>query len=831
MRAIFPVLLALVLLICTSCGGGGGGATSPSGQTGAITGPSSVTEGSSAQYAVERSVDAPASYRWNVAPASLGTFTSPQAESTNFKAGDVSKDTEIEISVEITPDPGSPVVSKLKVLVKDKPDTGGDPQEPQNGRSPVASAQADPPSLNPGGYVQFLNQSVDPDGSQDIVTSEWDFSYDAPEGFHVDSTDKEPYVEFPDLGTYLVQLRVTDSTANMDMLDNPITVVVTDGHLTPVAKAICFPATSPICEPVQFQNNGSYPRSGSTITKFEWDWENDGVYDEEGLFAYHTWNTTGTYYVQFRVTDDQGQTGELSSPLAVVVENLPPIADASADKYNLKLGQSVGFDASNSHDPDCDGSIVLYEWDWENDGTYDATGKFVSRFFEYSGVYNVMLRVTDDEGASTTIGSPLVITVESGQTMTWGGSDSDSAYAVALDESGNLFVTGFFSGTVDFDPTVAVAERTALNSSSAFLAKFDLKGAFQWVTTWGNDDFSTGNDIFISSPGYIYVAGTSTVVKFNQFGDILWTYDNGAVGEGVAVDDYTGVIVTGHFVPDGQSYADIVLTSLSYDGNLNWEHRWGGPGCDQAFDVVVDSNGDPFITGHYEYSVDFDPTDGTNIVNATDSTDSFLAKFSSAGGLMWVKSWDATDSYAMDIDASNCMYVSGYYEGYTDFDPGPGVNAYSGDMGSYVAKFDTAGGLMWVAGWTEYVPPPPPPGGGYDPAFDVKCDNNGNVYVVGSYDGSVDFDPTGNNDVHGNGGAYIAHYTSNGNYQRVLTWGAHYDTGWDNAFGLATDGYGQAFVAGDFGGCADFGVGEQELHASQGADDAFVMNVPTSANW
>jgi len=825
MRASAFILLALVGTLALGCGGGGS-SVSPSGQdSGSIRGPKTVPEGSSAQYSIERTAEATTGYQWSLNPPSYGTLSATNSSSTTLNAGSVPKDTPVELRVAITPSNNTTTVSKISITIKDM----GDSTQTQVG-TPVAAAEAEPMTINPGGSVRFTDRSVDPDGVADIVRRQWDFTFEPSRGFVADSEGREPCVQYPNLGQYFVQLRVTDSKGLWDMLDEPIEIEVTDGTLKPVAKATAYPNPGTVCAQIQFQNDGSYARAGGSITKYEWDWENDGIYEAQGSYVEHAWQQCGTYEVQFRVTDSLGQTGKLASPIIVIVRNASPVASASASDYNPRVGQFITLDASNSYDPDCNGSIVEYEWDLENDGLYDASGRTVDVYFDYAGIYPVMLRVTDDEGDSSELVEPLTITVDPGRTLTWGGGGEDHGYAVGVDDFGNIYVAGTFSSTVDFDPEYGIEERTSSTSSTAFLSKFDSSGAFQWVTTWGDSKYNIGYDIAISGPGYIYVAGTTSLVKVNPNGDILWSYDNGKIAEGVAVDDYAGVYLTGHYVPNGQSDDDAFLSNLGHDGSLGWEVIWGGSGNDLAFSVVADSGGGPVVVGQFTGTVDFDPGTNTESRTAVDSTDSFISKFSSDGGLLWVKSYQASSAFDVATDSSDALYVTGFYEGQTDFDPGPGFVTCTGTIGSYVAKYDKTGAFVWVQGWTGWAPPPPPPGCG-DPGYSVACDSSGLVYVAGMFEGDVDFDPTGGNDIQYDGGAYLAKYTSDGHYEEVLTWGSHYGTTWDSAWSVAVDGFGNAFVAGDFEGQVDFAVDVQEMHDSNGEYDAFLVSLPYDLDW
>jgi PKD repeat protein len=211
-----------------------------------------------------------------------------------------------------------------------------------------------------------------------------------------------------------VQLRVTDDEGATDTLDNPLTINVSVEYFDPVAYADADPKTQTVCEDIHFYDDGSYDPDGGLITKYEWDWNNDGTYDDTGDDVYHSFDTPGVYYVQFRVTDDEDATDELDSPIQVTIENAAPIAEASANKYEVVINESVDFDGSASYDGDCDGEeIVSYEWDFDYDGSFDVdkTGPTVSHSYTDPGVYYVQLRVTDDEGATDLLDSPLEITV------------------------------------------------------------------------------------------------------------------------------------------------------------------------------------------------------------------------------------------------------------------------------------------------------------------------------------------------------------------------------------------------------------------------------------
>jgi len=93
----------------------------------------------------------------------------------------------------------------------------------------------------------------------------------------------------------------------------------------------------------------------------------------------------------------------------------PPTAVSDASHIYADKDEVISFNASGSHDNDCNGqSIVKYEWDWEDDGLYDEEGVQVEHSWGNAGTYFVQLRVTDDEGDKDTLDTPIEVTVNDG---------------------------------------------------------------------------------------------------------------------------------------------------------------------------------------------------------------------------------------------------------------------------------------------------------------------------------------------------------------------------------------------------------------------------------
>ncbi len=296
-------------------------------------------------------------------------------------------------------------------------------------------------------YTTYAAELISFDGSnshdndcddQAIVQWEWDWEndgvfddlYDVPDAGH----------SYAESGDYEVQLRVTDDEGGTDILDDPLLMHII-ANLDPIACGEADTTTPTVCEPVHFTDCGSYDPDGGDIVKYEWDWDNDGVYDEEGNDVYHTWDAVGTFFVQYRVTDDEDATDELDEPLEIQTQNALPTVVASAGQYSVYVCEEIAFDATESYDNDCGGQeIVQWEWDWDDDGTYDAFGSMVVHSWDEPDIYPVQCRVTDDEGGTDELDDPLLIAVSNAlptavasvstytpeifKVMTFDGSDS-----------------------------------------------------------------------------------------------------------------------------------------------------------------------------------------------------------------------------------------------------------------------------------------------------------------------------------------------------------------------------------------------------------------------
>ncbi|OHD59920.1 MAG: hypothetical protein A2096_00860 [Spirochaetes bacterium GWF1_41_5] len=189
-----------------------------------------------------------------------------------------------------------------------------------------------------------------------------------------------------------------------------------------------------------------------------------------------------------------------------------------------------------------------------------------------------------------------------GWTKTFGGTSWEYVVGINADSSGNIFITGYFTLTADFDPETSTDNRTSKGGYDIFLTKFNNNGNYAWTKTLGSTGFDVGYDIAIDNSGNIYLTG-----YFHSTVD----FDPGA-----GIDNITSA-----------GGADIFLLKLNSDGGYAWAKTMGSSGYDIGMAITIDLSDNVFSTGFFENTVDFNPGTGTDIKTSAGSYDIFLTKF------------------------------------------------------------------------------------------------------------------------------------------------------------------------------------------------------------
>ncbi len=287
-------------------------------------------------------------------------------------------------------------------------------------------------------------------------------------------------------------------------------------------------------------------------------------------------------------------------------------------------------------------------------------------------------------------------------------SSYDFASSIAIDASGNVYVTGTSYG---FPPFTFYAT-----------IKYNTNGVEQWVRRYIGPGYSNdgANSIAVDASGNVYVTGKSygagtnsdyATIKYNTNGVEQWVRRYNGQGNdwdintSLAADSFGNVYIIGKRNDLGE-YSDYVLVKYDVNGIEKWVRTYNGPGnySDKASAIALDAFGNIYITGN---------SDGIGTIE-----DYATIKYNSDGIEQWVRryngqgnAWDFATSIA--VDASGNVYVTGYSYGSNTF------NDYA------TIKYSTNGVLQWVRRYNGPI-------NSNDNAASIGIDSSGNVYVTGS---------------------------------------------------------------------------------------------------
>lgn len=310
-----------------------------------------------------------------------------------------------------------------------------------------------------------------------------------------------------------------------------------------------------------------------------------------------------------------------------------------------------------------------------------------------------------------------------------------------------------------------------------------------------------------------------------QLGD-----DFGDLGKVVKTDDSGDVFIAGgmagtiDFDPGAGTTnlsGNLYVAKYSAVGDLIWARTLAGSFGYFGGDIAIDGSGNVFVASSFQNTVDFDPGAGAFNLNAGDSKDGFILKLTSAGSFAWVRSFGGTgeaDTYGIAVDPAGNLVAGGTFAGTIDFDPG-GASANRtavGGLDAWVTSLSDSGAFRWAVTTGA---------GGEDRAVDIGVDATGDVYVLGDFEGTADFDP----------GAGTSSLSSQG-YEDIFLWKLGNSGGltWakqiggvatERAAGMQVDPTGNLHITGFFYGDVDFDPGSGTYFLTPNGGDAFVSKL------
>lgn len=401
----------------------------------------------------------------------------------------------------------------------------------------------------------------------------------------------------------------------------------------------------------------------------------------------------------------------------------------------------------------------------------------------------------------------------------FGSTLFDSGQAVAVDAAGNVFISGFFNGTVDFGGGPLVSAGVA----DIFLAKYNARGEHQWSKRFGGTLDDRGTSIAIDASGNValtgYFQGTINfglgnlvsiggfdvfLARFTTHGAHLTSARYGSTGPdaglAIAADASGNVFLTGYsgglanfggasLVNGGGN--DFFVAKYNGSGAHVWSMSFGSPGNETGNAIAVDVLGTVLTTGVFSNTVDF----GGGLLASAGGFDIFVAVYTTNGAHRWSQRFGSTGNETgtgIKADIARNVFVTGYFSDTVDF--GGGNLTSAGDTDIFLAKYDPFGTHIWSERFGTAA---------QDVGSALAMFPDGGVVMSGYVFAGTDF---GGGTLPGGGGqdGYIAAYNGGGAHR----WSRQIASeGGDGAYAIAVDGDSEVLATGVFGGYVDFGGG------------------------
>lgn len=405
-------------------------------------------------------------------------------------------------------------------------------------------------------------------------------------------------------------------------------------------------------------------------------------------------------------------------------------------------------------------------------------------FDDYGNVYTVgqyTIAADFDPGAGTTTLTPssgrdfFIQKLDASGNFVWargiGGTSTEDCLGVVVDSAGNVYATGYFGGTVDFDPGAGTYSLTASGSKDTYVLKLDSAGNFLWAAAFsGTSNFDQGIGIALDDAEDIYVTG--------RFGSTV-DFDPGS----------------GAYNLTANGTVDAFVVKLASDGTFRWATAVGTASGDTGNSIAVDSSGTVLIGGG--------------------NTAGFIAILDPLGAVSTFLSPVGTDVKAVAFDSSGNVHAAGYFSGTQDLDPGPGTANFtaSGSAAGFALKLDST--ANYVNAFTIS-----PSSLGF--IYGIAVDEAQNIFITGQINAAADFDPgagTVTPTLYGSNDVFVAKYTSAHSLVWVETFGG---TGGDQSRAVAADPQGNLVVAVDAQAAGDYDPGAGTLTLGGGGTDDVV---------
>lgn len=347
------------------------------------------------------------------------------------------------------------------------------------------------------------------------------------------------------------------------------------------------------------------------------------------------------------------------------------------------------------------------------------------------------------------------------------------------------------------------------------LINFAQNVTFNWAKSAGGTGYDGVNKTAVTPGGNLLVAGS--FVGHNGTASANFSFGPGTP----ALPFFGGT--------------DIYFAKYSNAGTFQWAKSIGSTtSADQANNLSIDGQGNILLSGLFRDTFYVDPANNANrLITSNGNNEAFVAKYDSSGNYLWAHRFGTPNSnetvISMSLDGNNNIYLMGSFRDSVDFDPSPTATFYmnqpdaNGD-GYFLLKLDASGNFVWARQFNRYY------------ASHILCDQDGNVYVTGSFPGATtDFDPGPGvvNLAYGGGSrdAFLAKYDASGNYRWAKRLGGANGQEYGSKLALSPDQQ-KLYATGTFQGTQGFyfATGVPSI-VSNGSNDIWLTQFDTAGNY
>ncbi|MBW2737020.1 MAG: SBBP repeat-containing protein, partial [Deltaproteobacteria bacterium] len=351
-----------------------------------------------------------------------------------------------------------------------------------------------------------------------------------------------------------------------------------------------------------------------------------------------------------------------------------------------------------------------------------------------------------------------------------GGAQAEMCGGLGVSAAGAVFVTGYFSGTVDFGGGPLTSAGLDI-----FLAGFDAAGVPLWSKRFGDWDQDFGKGVAIDDSGSVYLTGQ------------LWS---------------SGVDFGGGVLPRSTG-PDAFIAAFSPTGGHLWSKRLADTSHSESNDIAIGPSGNVFVTGAFYETID----PGGGSLTSTGEADVFVASFDAKGLHRWSSAFGGVDiESSARIAVGDNVFVTGMFRGTMNSDVGSLVSAGIDDM--FVAGLGPGGAQRWVRRCG---------GASQDFSYDIAVGPEGHVFMTGGFQGTADCFGGGDLVSAGSADIVVASVDADGG----LRWSKRYGgSSYDSGGGISLTAEGDILLSGVLTPVVDFGNWQ-----ISGDEDAFLIHL------